>query len=57
MLSKLNFQLEGSVKGEALDPNARSNRGRGKHRSILQFKKIAENKFVLITQDRIELVT
>ena len=57
MLNKLNFQLEGQVKGEANDIHARSNRGRGPHRRILEFKRVADDKFLVITEDRIELNT
>lgn len=57
MLGKLDLHLEGSVKGQEQDPDVYSNRGRGQHRGILQFRKIRENKFMVVYQDRIALVT
>ena len=57
MLGKLDLHLEGSVKGQERDPEAYCNRGRGRHRDILQFKKIRGNKFMVVYQDRIALVT
>ena len=55
MLNKLNFSFEGQVNGDDLDIHARNNRGRGPHQRILEFKRVAEDKFLVVSEDRIAL--